>query len=1325
MSKYINNVYDYLPKDSINHSLSKKNNYIKEDKNLNNNSKARSDSLSIKNKTNSNSKNQCKVKCSNSILNNNTANNNIHQNPENKKILNINNKVNNSIGNIKEINYFINKKNYMNRNDNISSHNFYTNKINEILSDDNYYNKTIFNNKSANKTNNKCNTENYNNNELNNKTHSTILNNSNNISSLNKNIYNSKSKTKNIKNLKKGKSKNKGPKIIYAQYPKKRPSLPISNKYKNKLCANKNKSKNITKNSKSSKKNGNKISLIQKIQNTNNRNNHIYNTNILSSNYYTNYTNANVNNNSLNINTHNNNLIPISLKYKKTIKKKSDSTQKEIKKSQSQSYFKNRLNKDLNTSNSTKNYGKIKIKKDMNYKGTIMDKKNILKYKIIRSSPHSTKKNPVLSINYKNRNRNMSNNRNKRCNNNFNYFMNNNIPEEYNKNPLFIEIKNLWNKLKVTYAYQEMFITFTNQRENQNLLFSNEINNLSLILNYLNQLNEDIKKRNDIIDKIKFYNYVNFNENEKNIEEMKNLLISLRMVSIDVVNDYISFCKEISFDVLRNKINLDDIKSFNKAYINTMKTDTIFLNENIYLNKVFYFNNKSDPFLICPSLFSKNIKDNKYIKLPIDEETLNKINRCQYFMLTEKICEYSMCNNKDNINSLLSGKVNLIYDMIYNDKNDNNINCTISNNNNNNCSFGTPIIKNQNNNNINKTSVDTNKFEKFCNVNINNDNNKKNCEEKKSKEIETFSNDINNNKINKNINNDISKNDVESNKNDSIINNSNDINSSPIPSNVELNYLTITEDNSKMYITPYIPNKDINITSLYSTYLCSVPQNIRLSFDINEDIYYYANLGIYPKIILFKDNKNLNIKGLCTISFSHNINSIMSLNKKILEITSISCTAEAKISEILINLIEFCKKEEILYDSIEVNLYYIKKEDGNFVLDEGLEKEIKSEAKFKWVRLENDGEKRKIKYHYIPNNIITNKENSIFNNLNDNHLDNSNRCSILLNNHILIKYYKEIGINNISMVEHSKLFFILYLLKKYFLINENNDELEKQKENILVNLKGLKLKKIVRILSEYNSVMLTNAIDFRNDYLTNDNYNIDLINYFSDIIEKNQNDNENDVQNNNICLNFSNICTNFNNIIKIELNGYEYNIISMNEYIIEVFNINNDNDKEVLYFTKSEIENISFIFYEQSDENEKNNKIDENYIKLLFNKVLKKILVKDSEEPIKSYKKLAVPSFGYQKKISDDKNEEDKLKIIEYELLDCNESFDFCIENIPNYNTKFSFPLNKNIVDNDEIKVIKNNFVVAVLNPDLILDYHLPSMNIYYIDKEYWIKVKK
>ena len=489
-----------------------------------------------------------------------------------------------------------------------------------------------------------------------------------------------------------------------------------------------------------------------------------------------------------------------------------------------------------------------------------------------------------------------------------------------------------------------------------------------------------------------------------------------------------------------------------------------------------------------------------------------------------------------------------------------------------------------------------------------------------------------------------------------------------------------------------------------------MPENIKQSFNINEDIFHYANIGIYPKIFFYKNSHNSQIKGIFTISFSEIINSSMSLNKKILIVTSISCVEGEKISNILLNLVKFCKNEEIIYDSLEVNLYYIKKEDGNFILDKELEKEIKSEAKFKWVRLENDGEKRKIKYHYTPNNIITDKENSLFNNnINGSELNN-NKYSMYINNNVLIKYYQNQGINGITMEEYSKLFFIIYLLNKYFILDEsNNNNNEKDIENILANLKGLKLKKIVRILSEFNNVLLTNVSDFKNDYLYNDNFNEEYLNSFVDILEKNKN--ENDLEKDK-CLNFNNIISNFSNILKIDIDGYEYNIISMNDYIIEVFNISNDNNKDVIYFTKSEIENISFIFYEQN-ENENNN--DENYIKLLFNKVLKKILIKDSEEPIKSYKK----------KIINQQKENDKLKIIENEILDYNESFDFCIESIPNYNTKFSFPLNESNIDNNELKIIKNNFVVAVLNPDLVLDYHLPSMNIYYINRECWIKSNK
>ena len=1298
------------------------NNFYKEDINIINNPKMKNDIKNKKLKGNSNSKNKYKVTYKNSILNNNNMNENkdFFQNLGNKNVLIINNKINNSNGNIKQINYYNNKNN----NNNITGHNFYNKKLNEILSESN--NNISTNNKNSNNTNSNTESNNYNNKKNStNKSHSIIHNNShNNIN--NKNHMNINTN----KSIKKSSSKNKNIKIIYSN---KRPSMPIGNKNKNKIknktIHNRNKSKKIDEKDNTSKSKLSKISMIK------NRNKITNNGGLLNSNYYSNTTYTNENN----LNSHKNNLVPMNLKYNISSNKKNKNKKpfQEIKKSQSQSYF--GLNHDLNTSNyksqtnnnlsksKSKSKTKNRSKNDKSYKGIIMDKKNMLKNNLIKSSSHNStsKKNPFVSNN-KNKYINNSNTKNSNnkinINNNNNHFMNN-LPEEYNKNPLFLEIKNLWNKLRVSYSYQEMFVTLTNQLDDKKAIFTHEKKSLTLIINHLNKLNTNIKTRNSIIDKLK---QISSNNND----EIVKLLISLRKITIDVVNDYILFIKEISYDVLRNKFNLENIKNFDKNYINILKNDTKFLFSHNYLNKIFYFSDKSDPFLKYPSSSQANNNDNKYMLLPLDDETLQKINECQYLLITEKIYDYSMCNNKTRVNYLLFSEEDNIINkhIIKNENYPNNEakNYSINQNDGDISPFTTPNNKSKNAKiNMNTTN----------NTNINNMNNSNTNENKKTEEINKKSEDDNisnneklinkisssNNNVETNENN-ISKN--ESNKNNSIINNSDDLISSPIKGNLKINEdndIDIPNENNEeddIKIAPYIPLKDESLSSLYSSYLTSVSENVKQSFNINEDIFYYSNIGIYPKIILFKDNKNSNIKGICTISFNQTINTTISLNKRILTVTSISCSKEYQISNILLKLIEFCKNEEMVYDSIEVNLYYIKKEDGKFVLDESLENEIKSKAKFKWVRLENDGEKRKIKYHYIPNNIIIDKEGSIFNNYNMNNLDmNCNKCAIYLNNYVLIKYYEENGINDISMVEYSKLFFVINSLKKYFLLNDTNTNIEQNIQNILTNLKGLKLKKIVRILSEFNNVLLTHASNFKDDYLNNDYDNIDLLNNFLKILS-------NETDEKNISLNFNNICTNFSNIIKIELDGYEYNIISMNDFIIEVFSISTDNDKEVIYFTKSEIENISFIFYEQNDDNQNGN--DENYIKLLFNKVLKKILLKDSEEPIKSYKKLCIPSFSYQKKVNEENGEDDKLNIIKCDILDCNESFDFCIENIRNYSTKFSFPFDiKNIVESNEIKIIKNNFVIAILNPDLVLDYHLPSMNIYYINRENWIEAQK
>ena len=1235
----------------INNISSLQNNYYKECKQIgkyrNNNNL-----LSIPNnrtKGQSSSKNKYKVTYSNSILDHNIIPNKNIENRNIYNIININNKnTNSSIGSIKEINiYNTGFKNQTN-----TSYNFYDKKTEKI----------IFNNSNSKNKIKNIKAE-YINKKL---------------------LYNELNKSKSNK----FKNRKKGPKSIYAN---KRPSMPL-NKNKNKKKVNElnlnlqlNSFKKQEDNycySNSNKKNLNSLSKLSNIYNT--------------------YNNDSAKK------TKKNNLLPISLKHKNV--EMNRPFKQEIKKCQSQSYFKKyRINNEINTSISKKEIfkkskSKNKSNNELSYKGIIMNKKNLMKNNMINNNNNShCVKNRILCINYNK----SSNFGNIASNNNFIHFMNN-IPEEYNKNPQFSEIKNLWNKLKVTYHYQEMFITLTKAYEDKKYIFAQELQNLKNINNSLNKLNSNIKKRNDIIDKIRLFN-INMNNNiAKNIDEMKKILENLRNITIELVLNYISFYKEISYDIVKNKYDINNIKNFNKNYLSTMKTDTSFLYYNEFFTKIFSFSNKSDPFLIHPS-----IKKSGYTLLPIGEEALQKISKCRYFFLTEKIYEYSLCNNKTNINELLfNDQDNIINNLINsssfinksstNNDNSNNINSEIKINKN--ISIFNPIIIDKKET-LTKTEENTNKYTKFCYINNNTENNiEKSNENKSEKNSETE-------KCTSNLNNSFDyypsiKNEKKITKKQILINEDN-----AKKENININTNTNNTKYEEIIVTPYIPSKEISLNDLYNSYISSVENNIKLSFDINSDIYYYSNIGLYPKVLLFNQgNDNNNLIGLSTLSYSPNINISPNFSKRILVITSISCKKGQKLSNVLKQLIKFCDENNIIYDSIEIDLNYIKKEDGSYFLDKDLEKEIKSETKFKWVRLENNGEKRRIKYHYIKNK-----------NTDNNNIENTSYInSIYLNSYVLIKFFEEKGLNDITSLEYSKLYFIIDLLKKYYLIEDspNNQDIE----NIVANLKGLKLKKIVRMLSDYNNAIQTNIINFKDDYCMNDYYNMEYLNNFIDILNKSKLD-QSDI----VCLNYCNVITNFSSIIKKEIDGYEYNIISMDNYIVEVFNLNEENNtsNDLLYFTKSEIENISFIFYEFNlDENNNNNCLNNNKIKSIFNKILKKILVKDSEEPIKSYKKIAIPTFKYENKITEGKNN-NNFDLIKNEVLSQEEKLEFCQENNINNDIKFSFEidLNKNGKENNDIKIIKNNFVLAVLNPDLVLDYHLPSMNIFYIDKSMWKKI--
>ena len=847
------------------------------------------------------------------------------------------------------------------------------------------------------------------------------------------------------------------------------------------------------------------------------------------------------------------------------------------------------------------------------------------------------------------------------------------LPEENTKDKLFMNLINLWTKFGgINNSYIFNFIKYTKDNDDKNIIIQNEINELSLIINILNTLNENIKKRNEIIEKLKYIS----NNNENNIDEIKQLLIILSSISINVINEYNSFLKEISLDLFINKYNINRINNFDINYFFNMETDCYFLMNNPFLNKNFDFT-KNIPFL--------SVIDN--------EITKNKIYFCKYILFKAKIYQ-DLLNEKE--------KSNLNFDNLF-----------TSNNN----------ITNRSETNMSINSINSNKFNKIIPKNK--------IIEKNIEFIITpkKENNTENNFNNKNINEE--KNDIELYRNDLLYNNKN-FNSFTFGKESKLPKI---KKEDILYISPYNPKKDPKLILLYTSYLSYIEERMKLSFNINRDIYYYSKIGIYPKILLFKDLSS-NVKAICSLSYNQSTNS----DKKILTITNLSCMEGYKISTILLYLIEYCQNNEIYFDSIEISLYYIKKE-GKFILDSEYENEIKNEAKFKWVRLENDGENRKIVYHYVNNNIIINKENIISDD--NNYMANINQTKIGINiiNYSLINYYQKYGFENIFLSEHSQLYPIINLLKKYYLIDNDETDISQ----IMDNFKGIKLKKIIRLLSEYCQILTTNSKDFKNDYSNDDKFNIEFLYQFLESIEKNRNKNA-DL----LCLNFFKIFINFNNIIKTEIDEFEYNIISSNDCLIEVFNVNNNNfdddinnnysnfniynnnennnikkyDDDVLYFIKSEKQNISFIFYEIKEDKQNINKEE---INSLFNKILKKILIKDNEEPIKSYKNICVPSFLYKKRNIEKENLEEKLdrkiKLIEYELLYYSDEIEFCLENLPNNEIKFSFPFSKKLEDNEDVKIIKNNFIIAVINAELILDYHIPAMNIYYIDKENWVRI--
>ena len=921
-----------------------------------------------------------------------------------------------------------------------------------------------------------------------------------------------------------------------------------------------------------------------------------------------------------------------------------------------------------------------------------------------------------------------------------------------NNNQIINEIKILWKKLGgINEQYKNKFIDKLNYLNNDDKIhfFFQEKNEIMNLLDILDKLNKTINQRKNIHMQLK---NINNNNNFQKIQDIINLLITLRQTSIDIIKYFIQFKKEISYDIVNSKYKLENIINFPSSYLIHIENDTSYLSSNEYLSSLFKFSKYSDPFLLSPSKENKDKNKNYYI-LPINDNILEEIQKANLFLIKEKM--YREIKKKQHINKSTNNFHNnaiLIRNMNNIGNNNKYIFCrnifdkliicpkieSLDIINNEIKIFNKEKIKccsNISNLNIIYNKKKINKgiipclnifnyeykninFKKtFNDINITNTSNFEIL--KVAKKEYSISNEILNFSIPKtnhsnvfktiSISNNINILEIKPNQKN---NNTNTLKENkPIPPNQTTiknipNNNNMILNNPNQIVCPYNDKSYPPIDTLYKAYIATVSNDIKISFKINQDIKYYLTIGVSPKIILFKEN-NTFLYGMATLSYDSS-----QINKKSLMITSISCSQNYSIINTLLQLVEYCNKN-LEYDELVLYLYFYQDENkkGEYLLNEEYKNMIKTKTLFKWTALENSGNERKIKYHYKKN-------------FDKNYIENKNSVKIL-NSYIHIKFYRYIKYKtgkcllNMTPKDYTYLFNIFELIYKYNInVNDPKDELN----SIFAKLQGLKKKRLLKLIIEFNYPICSTVKPFFEELGKSEDklYSDILFKRFLGILKNIPKDSVY----NSLGFFCCDISTNFSSIIKRKMNGYEYNIISINEFNIETFRLNNEINNEdynkFIYFFKSQNKSISFLIYEL-DLNEEKNINDINYKKNMFYKILKRILTKDNDEPVKIYKKIGIPSFKYYIGVEKE-NDINVNKIADYDILDGNDWFNFCIEN-NNEDNLFSFPeQNINNEDNNDIKIINNSFIIAIINPELTVDYQIPALNIYYINKNCWNK---
>ena len=924
-------------------------------------------------------------------------------------------------------------------------------------------------------------------------------------------------------------------------------------------------------------------------------------------------------------------------------------------------------------------------------------------------------------------------------------------------------IKVLWNKFGVTKKYQENFSNFLNSLEKKESIkhfLELEKKQMQKFKYDLTQLLKKIIHRNDEICKLKqlirlYINILNEkkyyfdikNENFENlslrnekkvISDINDCLITVRINTLNVVNQIKNFLLTNSYYFYMNKIDLNKIKNdyyYNDEYLLSIKNDLDFVQnsamENLY---DFDYFGGGDPFFLSFTKFpgkndsNSNTIDQKIqkLKLPINEKMLNEIQNCLFFLNQAELL------NKTKNNTL---NKNRIIDFLKNNNNINNTDNNGKNSNDNLYGLGNTFKGNLERNivqlkmqrgydklftfitNENNLSQRGNKFKSysykkknkdlpfmtsqelkekfneyesinsllFDEKNEKNDNIREEEDFKKRDEeiiVQKSQNSEKNLKENKKIKNTKNEEDEYERELEEIKDVEHDEEEDEQTKKLKEKELkSIEKEKQKkeeIYEINWFTDSLDELTYLYNEYLSKIKKNIKESFYFPEKGKYFIK-QIYPKIIIAKKNKEKNNKiyGICGIYYYIDKN-----NNLILKIHHISSIENKKeIFSKFIDLIENTLNYKILEFELKNN---IKKtndiiEVNNIFIDIGFKESEKNEEK-KILRKENKNREEKV------NELVAQ-----------------------------IKY------DSLS---------ILSLI-------DNNENLEKN------NIK--KFNCFNNIINEINLILLINSLK------NNDKYKIEILkaSFYSFLIEKLsklENDNFDFIKLiNNNCLNIDEITNNallpeeqnyyaiINNCLNIQL--YPFMTLNIDNYLyngIEI-NIKNSLTKDTkymnnLFFLPTLNKNINIIIYQYNNSFEKdffnkNNNIYTQFISL-FKYNISIMKIKEKEDNDDDNKKILwIPSFNIDTNLFSSKlniNKDICIKNEENSKINIREFNDFFkINYLPDKNKDKNIKIN---INNNEDIIIKDKFILGIYHQEFMDKLDIPVIALINITSDNFIK---